>query len=360
MFNFGGSQRSSTRSGKQYHRQSVAQLSADEQIAVRTLKDQVDSLFDMFGSCLEEALSASPDQRTLRRLNDATMANLKLFGKGCQRHKKKREDKILCAVFAHFERKHASVPSANRQIIASFLQYAEAALTSKAPLPQMRISKETIRVAKKDTLTFLPGIFNNFLGATHETEAQVDDVRKNTARYARENAAAVGESKGRFEQTRNTASFPSQEAMYNLSGGGSNVQFASSLDSFGKYAKQANEDAKEGDAQGMELDEAEARSANAYIKEAPRGKVKGSNGKIQYPMPCQIEKQVSQRSYRVLLAAPHCISVDIKIDNLERKQEKVRKTERAYNQQVLGGKGLGYLSIDEIDAKAGYPIYHAQ
>lgn len=337
-----------TRSGKYYQKQSKLQVNAEEQVEVQVLKDQINSLFDMLASSVSAAKSGNADQKGLLRLNDCTVASLKLFGKCCQGHKAKREENILCAVYAHYEGKQARIKSADKKLIAPFLQYMEAALTAAGPLPKLKISQQTINVAKRDTLRVLPDIFNKFLGANHETEAQMDEVRRNVPRYKQQNDAAVESTKQRFHQKQKTAQYPSQNDMYALSGGGKNKQFGSSLHSFGKYAQQMADDGD--DAKHMDVEQDDGYGLpNAYIIAAPPQRFKESV-EIPYPMPCEIKKQLSQHEVGVVMAAPFGIKAKISIANIERDQEKVRAMERRYIQRVLAGKGgLGYPSIDDGD-----------
>merc|ERR1712212_879241 len=144
-------------------------------------------------------------------------------------------------------------------------------------------------------------------------------------------------------------------------GGGQNMQFGSALDAFGKYAKPeaalANSDNKE--AEGMNIDE-EDGGTNALIMRAPRKpfEVNGRQLKMQFPMPCQILKETSERLAEVMLATPFSgIQVSVKLSTLERNRETVREKERDWIANALNGKAghavLGYLSVDEIDNQSG-------
>eukprot|EP01084_Bolivina_argentea_P108986 194794_1 len=342
-----------------FQQQDQVQLGAQDQIKVEIFKNQIDSLFDIFDQVINYVKSGNVEQNQLVSYNDVAVASLKLFGKGCERQKKKNKFNILKATYAHFDEKRSVKNNVDAKILKFWFEYVDCALTSNKPLKQLKITKQAIEYAKDNTSKMLPDFLSALLSANHQVSDMVNNVRINAAQYKQQHDAAIKRSQQSYINKQNTVQYPSQNDMYNVSGGGKNLQYASALHSFGKYAKnQVNNnenDNKNNDSDMLDKSQNNNNNnnksnPNGYIIEQPPQQLL-QNGKainIQYPFPCQIIRKLDNKTFGVQLAEPYRdVRARIDMSNVEDNRNLVHVEEQKYIQQRNNGQGLGYKSVQE-------------
>jgi len=362
-----------------FQQQVQIKLNKQEQIDAQLLKEQLDSLFDIFRSVVVlKQLGDKVDQDTMISRNDLGVSTLKLFGSTCQNHKDKKEGKTLRAAYAHFHRERSQF-TANpdeAQILLPWMQYVECALVSKAPLPKLRISKQTVETAEKNMVSGMPSFLNRFMGANHQTTDKVKEVESDPVKYAEQHHADVQGTMRQYNAQQKTAQWPSQNDMYLVSGGGHNIEFSDGVYEKPKSAfddgKASGDDSDEvmGGMGSMSLSSKPKASGpkasgsqppmNALIKKKPPQTLRSNNQKVtpKYPFGCRVEKVLDAHSVGVVFANPYgACKAQIAVSNIETSAEKVGRWERKHIQKN-GGKGLGYPSIDDLNRKKkGGSIY---
>ena len=210
-------------SQNQKQAKSQTQLDKQEEIKIQLLKNQIDTMFDVFKNVINYLKTDKPSQSLLLTLNDSAVSLLKLLGSTCKEHIDNFEKNILIVSYGHFDLKKKELGTDSR-IIKHWLNYAECALLGKK-LNQIKISKITVDSAHKNMEKGgLKGFMNKYIGANHYSQEIINDAEINREKYNKQNQVSIINTQKKYQKRQEMVKCPDQNKMYDIVGGGQNMQ----------------------------------------------------------------------------------------------------------------------------------------
>jgi len=241
---------------------------------------------------------------------------------------------------------------------------AETALLGE-PVVKLKITRQTLEFAEKKMVRGgLMNFMSKFLGSKNDQEDFEQTVADNAYAHRKEHEEAISRTQSKYSKCKRQTTCPSADAIYGVSGGTGNKDFANALVSERIKRQVAASDKKEmddelmGESREKELLPNNIRFPNAVIKKMAVPRWMPSVHR-KGPLPCLItsNRSFGTRHRRInVRCAKDSYGVDyevlVNVHDLILDLAEIKKYERAFLKTWHGGHyGLGYTSIDEHEAR---------